>query len=101
MKKIYCIKHGKFKNPKISYIFDKTLVLSIIITNHIDSELLDVEIEHLQGRYQHLLDQSPNQPEETTSNNQCSNECDVTKGNEIIESKFQNPELNKNTPPLY
>ena len=33
MKKIYCIKcnkYRKFKNPKISYIFDKTLVLSII-----------------------------------------------------------------------
>ena len=33
IKKIYCIKcnnYGKFKNPKTSYIFDKTLVLSII-----------------------------------------------------------------------
>ena len=33
MKKIYwikCIKYRKFKNPKILYIFDKTLVLSII-----------------------------------------------------------------------
>ena len=33
MKKIYCIKcnkYRKFKNPKISYIFNKTLVLSII-----------------------------------------------------------------------
>ena len=35
-------------------------------TDHIDSEngivheLLDVEFEHLQRRYQHLLDQSPN-----------------------------------------
>ena len=33
MKKIYwikCIKYRKFKNPKILYIFDKTLALSII-----------------------------------------------------------------------
>ena len=33
MEKIYCIKcdkYKKLKNPKIQYIFDKTLVLSII-----------------------------------------------------------------------
>ena len=33
MKKICCIKgniYRKFKNPKLSYIFEKTLVLSII-----------------------------------------------------------------------
>ena len=33
MKKIYCIAcnmYRKFKNPEISYIFDKALVLSII-----------------------------------------------------------------------
>ena len=33
MKKIYCVIYGKyrkFKNPKVSYIFEKTLVLSII-----------------------------------------------------------------------
>ena len=33
MKKIYCVfcnKYRKFKNPKISYIFEKALVLSII-----------------------------------------------------------------------
>ena len=47
-------------------------------TDHIDSEneivqkLLDVEVEHLQQRYQHLLDQSPNQPEQIISHNQCS-----------------------------
>ena len=61
-------------------------------TDHIDSEngivheLLDVEFEHLQQRYQHLLDQSPNQPEQTISNNQCSNETDFTKGYKLIES---------------
>ena len=52
-------------------------------TNHIDSktgivqELLDAEFEHLKRRYQHLLDQSPNQPEQTISNDQCSNGCNV------------------------
>ena len=33
MKKLYCVicgKYGKYKNPKISYIFGKKLVLSII-----------------------------------------------------------------------
>ena len=33
MKKIYCIVYGKyekFKNPEISYIFEKTLFLSIV-----------------------------------------------------------------------
>ena len=33
MKKLYCVicgKYGKYKNPKISYIFEKKLVLSII-----------------------------------------------------------------------
>ena len=33
MKKLYCViccKYRKFKNPKISYIFEKSLVLSII-----------------------------------------------------------------------
>ena len=43
-------------------------------TDHIDSkneivhELIDVEFEHLQRRYQHLL-----------ANDQCNNETDVTK----------------------
>ena len=33
LKKLYCVicgKYRKFKNPKISYILEKTLVLSII-----------------------------------------------------------------------
>ena len=33
MKKLYCVicsKYRKFKNPKISYILEKTLVISII-----------------------------------------------------------------------
>ena len=33
--------------------------------NGIVHELLDVQDEHLQRRYQHLLDQSPNDPEQT------------------------------------
>ena len=75
-------------------------------TDHIDSkneivhELLDVEFEHLQRRYQHLLDQSPNQPEQTISNDQCINGSNVTKGYKVIESNIQNQELNKVTPPL-
>ena len=75
-------------------------------TDHIDSkneivhELLDVKFEHLQRRYQHLLDQSPNQPEQTISNDQCINGSNVTKGYKVIESNIQNQELNKVTPPL-
>ena len=75
-------------------------------TDHMDSkneiihELLHVEFERLQQRYQHLLDQSPNQPEPTISNEKCSNESDVTKGYKVIESNVQNPELNKVSPPL-
>ena len=75
-------------------------------TDHIDSEneivheLLDVEFEHLQRRYQHLLDQSPNQSEQTISNDQRSNEIDVTEGYKVIESNAKNTELNKVIPPL-
>ena len=67
-------------------------------TDHIDSkneivhELLDVEFEHLQRRYQHLLDQSTNQPDQTFGNDQCSNDSN--------EFNIQNQELNKVTPPL-
>ena len=75
-------------------------------TDHIDSkneivhELLDVKFEHLKRRYQHLLYQSPNQPKETISNDQCSNGSNVTKGFKFIESNIQYQELNKVTPPL-
>ena len=75
-------------------------------TDHIDSkneivhELLDVKFEHLQRRYQHLLDQSPNQPEQTISNDQCSNESNVTKGYKVFEFNIQNQKLNQVTPPL-
>ena len=74
--------------------YDNELILENN-TDHIDSKneivhkLLDVEFEHLQRRYQHLLDQSPNRPEQTISNDQCSNGSNV-----------QNQELNKVTPPL-
>ena len=73
--------------------------------DHIDSEneivhkRLDVEIQQLQWRYQHLLDQSPSQPEQTINNDNCSNESD-TNGYKVIESNAQIPELNKVIPPL-
>lgn len=75
-------------------------------TDHVDSEnelvhkLLNLKFEHLQRRYQHLLNQAPNQPEQNITNSQCSNESDVTKGYKVIESNVQNPELNKVIPPL-
>ena len=59
-----------------------------------------MEFEHLQLRYSHVLDKSRNQPEQTISNNQCSNDSDVTKRYRVIGSNVQNPELNKLTPPL-
>ena len=59
-----------------------------------------MKVEHLQRSYQHLLDQSPNQPDQIISNNQCSSESDVTKGNEVIGSNVQKLELNKDIPPL-
>ena len=43
MKNIYsvnCCKHRKFKNPKISYIFEKTLGLSIICSKCQNTKLL-------------------------------------------------------------
>ena len=75
-------------------------------SDHIDSEkeivheLLDVKFEHLQRRYQHLLDQPPDQSKYTISNDQCSNETDGTKGYKVIESNAKNPELNKVIRPL-
>ena len=68
--------------------------------NGIVHELLDVEVEHLQRCYKHLFDQSPHHVGEATSNNQCSNKSNITKGNEVIESNLQNSKLNKFTPPL-
>ena len=59
-------------------------------TDHIDSEneivheLLDVEFE-----------QSPSQPEQTISHDQCNNDSDVTKRHKVIESNVPNSELNK------
>ena len=43
MKKIYCVifgNYGKLKNPKISYIFQKTLVLSVICSRYEMKEYL-------------------------------------------------------------
>ena len=72
-------------------------------TDHIDSkneivrELLHVEFEHSQWHYQHLLDQSLNEPEQTISNDKCSNGSNVTKGYKVVESNIKNitPPLNK------
>ena len=72
----------------------------IDLENEIVHELPDVKFEHLQRHYQYLLDQSPNQPEQTSSNDQCSNETNVTKGYKVIESNAKNQELNKVMPPL-
>ena len=74
--------------------------------HHIDSEneivheLLFVKFEHLQQHYQHLLNQSLNQSEQTISNDQCSNETNVTKGYKVIESNAKNQESNKVIAPL-
>ena len=68
--------------------------------NEIVHELLHVEVEHLQRRYKHLLDKPPNHAVQANSNNQCSNESGVSKGNKVIESNVQNPELNNDTPPF-
>ena len=54
----------------------------------------------LTATHQHLLDQSPNQTEQTISNDQCSNGSNVPKGYKVIESKIQNQELNKAKSPL-
>ena len=70
------------------------------LENEIVHELPDVKFEHLQRHYQYLLDQSPNQPEQTSSNDQCSNEINVTKEYKVIESNAKNQELNKVMPPL-
>ena len=72
----------------------------IDLKNEIVHKLLDVELQHLQRRYQHLLDQSSNQPEETISNDQCSNGSNVTKGYKAVGSNVQNQELNQVTPQL-
>ena len=61
--------------------------------NEIVHELLDVEFEHLLRRYQHLFYLPPNQPQQTISNDQCSNGSNVSKGYKVIESNIQNQEL--------
>ena len=54
MKKIYCITFGKnrkFKNPKISYIFEKPLVLSILFTVSITTKMKKIFKEEKSMRY--------------------------------------------------
>ena len=91
--------------PPLNKEFSNELILEnntdhIGLENNIFHELLDVEVDHLQQRYQQLLEQSPSQPEQTISNNKCSKEPDVSKKNEAIESIVWNPESNKDTPSL-
>ena len=53
MKRFYCLfcgKYGKFKNPKISYIFEKTLVFSIICSK-CENEVEQIIREEKQLRY--------------------------------------------------
>ena len=101
MKKITSITYNLSPSNKES---DNELIQNH--NDHIDSkneivdELIDVKFEHLQGRYQHLLCQTPNQPKQSISNDQCSNGSNLTKGFKFIESNIQNQELNKVTPPL-
>ena len=64
-------------------------------SHHIDSEneivheLLDVKFEHLQRRYQHLLDQLPNHAEQTISNDKCSNGLMLPKGIKLLKLMFK------------
>ena len=60
MKKLYCDifdNYRKFKNPKISYIFEKTLVLSITCSNEdekVFKEEKSVEILKLLGLIENI-----------------------------------------------
>lgn len=80
-------------------------------TDHTDSEsemvhdLLDVKVEHLQRRYQRLLYQSRNQPEQTNRNKQWNKARSLmlTTGMKLLNPEnpeLSNPELNNDTPPL-
>ena len=54
MKKIYsiiCGKNRKFKNPKISYIFEKPLVLSILFTVSVATKMKKIFKEEESMRY--------------------------------------------------
>ena len=63
MKKLYCVifgKYRKFKNPIISYIFENTLVLSIICSKcknedeKIFKEEEPIEILNILGLYKNI-----------------------------------------------
>ena len=74
-------------------------------TDHIDSandivyEMLNVEFEHLQRRYQHLISRQINQSRPLAITNAAVS-FDVTKGYKVIESNVQNPELNNRYPSI-
>ena len=74
-------------------------------TDHIDSandivyEMLNVEFEHLQRRYQHLISRQINQSRPLAITNAAVS-FDVTKGYKVIESNVQNSELNNRYPSI-
>ena len=74
-------------------------------TDHIDSandivcEILNVEFEHLQRRYQHLISRQINQSRPLAITDAAVS-LDVTKGYKVIESNVQNPELNNRYPSI-
>ena len=74
-------------------------------TDHIDSandivyEMLNVEFEHLQRRYQHLISRQINQSRPLAITDAAVS-LDVTKGYKVIESNVQNPELNNRYPSI-
>ena len=52
MKKLYCIiccRYRKFEKPKISYLLEKTLVLSIICSKCINEDEDSIEITKILG----------------------------------------------------
>ena len=73
--------------------------------DHIDSsndivyEILNVEFEHLQRRYQHLISRQINQSRPLAITDAAVS-LDVTKGYKVIESNVQNPELNNRYPSI-
>ena len=75
MKKVYCTKckkYKEFKKPKISYICDKTLLLSSICNKcesedekiFKEEELIDT-INTITNAFQKILDESNRQPNKT------------------------------------
>ena len=64
-------------------------MIILIRKNEMADEVLDVKFEPLQGRYQHLLYQSPNQQKQSISNDQCSNGSNLTKGFNLLNLTYK------------